>query len=137
MSLEKRIETLKEACGGYWGEVPGHPVEDWQLEVANGEVRCGYWRWAHDRLQEAGQYEGSPPDGLPKPPVRTEFLRVGDLVFWSDPLHSVASGHYRIEEINAEGFKIHEEGTGDVRTVAGHELELVGKHEPVQPEDAS
>jgi len=130
---EKAIK-LREEHGGEWGEHPDYPHEDWSVDAVNNDTRLGYWEWVADMLEArdgdgAGQYEDAESAGLPKPPVRTEFLRVGNLVFWSDPLHSVASGHYRIEEINAEGFKIYEEETGDVRTVAGHELELVGKHE--------
>ncbi|MDF0487780.1 hypothetical protein PX554_06530 [Sphingomonas sp. H39-1-10] len=30
---------------GIWGELAGHPVEDWQYEVANSDTRLGYWDW--------------------------------------------------------------------------------------------
>jgi len=130
--MEKRVNELAEEHGGHWGEHPDHPTSDWVLQVVDDDTRLGYWQWVYDRLENEEFAEEKDEDQEREEQRR---FKVDDLVFWSDPLHSVASGHYRIEEINAEGFKIHEEGTGDVRTVAGHELELVGKHEPVQPED--
>lgn len=38
----------------YWEPLPDHPLEDWQLEVANGDTRLGYWQWVEYR-QEADQ----------------------------------------------------------------------------------
>jgi len=37
--------TLSERYGGWWGEHPDYPVEDWQYMVANGDTRQGYWEW--------------------------------------------------------------------------------------------
>jgi hypothetical protein len=37
---------------GYWGEMPGHPVADWQYEVANNDSRRGYWEWVAARMAE-------------------------------------------------------------------------------------
>tara|TARA_R110002096_G_scaffold192444_2_gene374045 strand:+ start:1523 stop:1657 length:135 start_codon:yes stop_codon:yes gene_type:complete len=35
----------------HWDSIPGHPVEDWQYEVANGETRLGYAEWAEHRAE--------------------------------------------------------------------------------------
>lgn len=48
--MEQDIEALSEAHGGYWGEHPKHPLEDWQLQVANNETRRGYWEWVEAQL---------------------------------------------------------------------------------------
>ncbi len=37
---------------GYWDQDPRCPVEDWQLEVENGDTRKGYWSWVRSVLEE-------------------------------------------------------------------------------------
>jgi hypothetical protein len=29
----------------YWGEHPKATLEEWQIEVKNGDTRRGYWAW--------------------------------------------------------------------------------------------
>jgi hypothetical protein len=29
----------------YWADDPQHPVAEWQIEVADGDTRQGYWAW--------------------------------------------------------------------------------------------
>ena len=45
------IEALSEANGGYWGDHPLYPAEDWRLLVFNGESRRGYWEWVEAQLE--------------------------------------------------------------------------------------
>ena len=57
--MEAHIVKLANANGGHWGEHPKYPSEDWQLEVANGDCRLGYWEWIqslldHGLLEEDG-----------------------------------------------------------------------------------
>lgn len=33
----------------HWDEVPGHPVKDWRMEVANDNTRLGYLAWVKAR----------------------------------------------------------------------------------------
>lgn len=53
----KRLQDLEAARqladdnGGIWGEHPLHKVADWQLEVANGDTRAGYWDWVISELE--------------------------------------------------------------------------------------
>jgi hypothetical protein len=37
--------------GHYWDNDPDWPVEDWQLEVANGDTRRSYWEWVETQRQ--------------------------------------------------------------------------------------
>lgn len=46
-------DELRFAYGGPWGEHPEWPVSDWQIEVANGDTRRGYWEWVAANI-EAG-----------------------------------------------------------------------------------
>ena len=48
--MDKDIEKLSEEHGGYWGEHPEYPVEDWIADVANGDTRRGYWEWVEAKL---------------------------------------------------------------------------------------
>lgn len=50
MMDEQTINALADNNGGYWGEHPDHPVEDWQYEVRNGDTRLGYWQWVAARI---------------------------------------------------------------------------------------
>lgn len=50
---------LQNANGGYWGEHPDHPLEDWRTDVANNDTRKGYWEWV------ANMIEASNTDDLP------------------------------------------------------------------------
>lgn len=34
---------------GYWQEVPGHPMSDWQDEVYSGDTMLGYHHWCAAR----------------------------------------------------------------------------------------
>jgi len=45
---------------GIWGDLPGHPAEDWRYEVANGDTRLGYWDWVVNR-QEVAEILASTP----------------------------------------------------------------------------
>ena len=36
----------------YWGERPGHPIDDWKYEVRNDDTRMGYWEWVVAREEE-------------------------------------------------------------------------------------
>ena len=35
----------------HWDEQEGHPVTDWQLEVANDDTRLGYLAWVEARRE--------------------------------------------------------------------------------------
>jgi hypothetical protein len=48
---EAHIRKLIEGNGGFWGEHPGFPVEDWRNDVANGDTRMGYWEWVAAQLE--------------------------------------------------------------------------------------
>ena len=37
----------------HWEEQPGHPVEDWQAEVANRDTALGYLEWCEARRLNA------------------------------------------------------------------------------------
>lgn len=36
-----------EHHGGWWGEDPQFPVEDWMQAVREDSIRGGYWTWAY------------------------------------------------------------------------------------------
>ncbi|WP_194917721.1 hypothetical protein [Novosphingobium sp. NBM11] len=38
---------------GPWGEHPDHPVDGWKAEVANDNIRLGYWAWVASRADDA------------------------------------------------------------------------------------
>lgn len=38
----------------HWEEQPGHPVEDWQAEVANRDTALGYLDWVAARIEGDG-----------------------------------------------------------------------------------
>lgn len=40
--------------GGYWGEHPDFPVEDWQYGVRNDDTRQGYWEWVQAQIEVSG-----------------------------------------------------------------------------------
>lgn len=48
--MDNDIEKLSEEHGGYWGAHPDYRPEDWQLEVANGDCRRGYWEWVEAQI---------------------------------------------------------------------------------------
>ena len=37
--------------GSHWQTLEGYPVEDWRMEVANGDTLLGYWEWAHQQWE--------------------------------------------------------------------------------------
>jgi hypothetical protein len=41
----------------HWDDQPGLPVEDWQLEIANGDNRLGYLDWCDAQI-DCGALEG-------------------------------------------------------------------------------
>jgi hypothetical protein len=36
----------------YWGEHPKAPLDEWLIEVKNGDTRRGYWAWVRAVLEE-------------------------------------------------------------------------------------
>jgi len=52
-TLQQFIDDIMEAHGGFWGEHPDYPVEDWQHEVRNDDTRVGYWEWVVNRVDDA------------------------------------------------------------------------------------
>jgi len=58
----------------HWDEVPGHPVEDWRMEVINDDTRLGYVEWVKARESDAELEEESPQDSsTPIVKHRVEF----------------------------------------------------------------
>jgi hypothetical protein len=35
----------------HWDEAPGYPVENWELEVSQGETRQGYKDWVKSKME--------------------------------------------------------------------------------------
>lgn len=58
---DKDIERLANEHGGFWGEHPEQPVDDWKYEVENGDTQLGYWEWVQQRLEHEIP---SPPAGM-------------------------------------------------------------------------
>jgi len=57
-NLAARVQMLTPGDMDYWdNSVDDYPVQDWQLEVANGDTRQGYWEWVEARLEEAKEEE--------------------------------------------------------------------------------
>jgi len=79
--IEKHIAgvayDLKEAYGGTWGEHPAYPVADWQLDIANGDTRLGYWEWVAASLDMEGVE--LIPDEVTA--MRMELIRVASTLF--------------------------------------------------------
>lgn len=48
--LDLNLDELQEQHGGYWGEHPKFPVEDWVAAVVNEDTRQGYWEWVEPRV---------------------------------------------------------------------------------------
>ena len=48
------LDELQEQHGGYWGEHPKFPVEDWVAAVVNEDTRQGYWEWVESRVIDMG-----------------------------------------------------------------------------------
>lgn len=44
------VEELTEDHGGYWGEHPEYPLNDWKYEVENNDTRSGYWDWVYNKV---------------------------------------------------------------------------------------
>ena len=42
---------------GYWATMPGHPVEDWRLEVSDGYTREGYHDWIYNRMSDTDEVD--------------------------------------------------------------------------------
>lgn len=65
-------ESLKAATADrnmldMWAEIPGHPVTDWQAEVANCDTRRGYHDWVQARKEAAAtEAENARPASLPR-----------------------------------------------------------------------
>lgn len=38
-------QVLAARLGGNWAECEQYPVEDWRLQIENGDTRAGYWDW--------------------------------------------------------------------------------------------
>jgi hypothetical protein len=47
----ERFQRFKDSAS-HWGVCPGHPIEDWKHEIANGDTRLGYWQWAESRIEQ-------------------------------------------------------------------------------------
>ncbi len=41
---------LAASFGGWWGECPLCPKEDWTYAIAAGDTLLGYWQWVAERL---------------------------------------------------------------------------------------
>ena len=53
--------NVPRAGQDYWkDEDPDFPLSDWQMEVANGDTRSGYWEWAQAKHQSDYYAEGGP-----------------------------------------------------------------------------
>ncbi len=48
-------EFVNELFDDYWEEHPEVPFSDWQYEVANGDTRCSYWVYVHNKLTEEAE----------------------------------------------------------------------------------
>jgi len=48
--MDKDIEALADAHGGYWGEHPDYSVSCWKWAVTNEDTRLGYWEWVENQL---------------------------------------------------------------------------------------
>lgn len=53
MDNTAKLEQLKEAHGGHWGEHPEYPVTDWVFEASENGTRLGYWEWVQNKIDEA------------------------------------------------------------------------------------
>ncbi len=51
-TMSRAAQELSRAHGGYWGQHPVFTVDEWQLSVAGGATRQGYWEWALARELE-------------------------------------------------------------------------------------
>jgi hypothetical protein len=60
---EKPVD--RELYGGFWGEYPDFPREDWEYEVANEDTGLGYWEWVDNQIafaKEADTVEKTLPE---------------------------------------------------------------------------
>ena len=46
---EQGIFDRYQGKPSHWDEVPGWPVEDWQIEVSSDDTRLGYHEWARSQ----------------------------------------------------------------------------------------
>jgi hypothetical protein len=44
------VDSIMKKNGGYWGDHPNYPSDEWQDEIANGDTRLGYWEWVAKQL---------------------------------------------------------------------------------------
>jgi hypothetical protein len=52
-TLQSAPDALAEKSGGYWADgPPEHPVEDWKLQVRDGDTRMSYWEWVCSRMED-------------------------------------------------------------------------------------
>lgn len=52
LSVEELAEKYASGDGGYWGQHPVFPRQEWRKEVANDDTLLGYWAWVHHKLNE-------------------------------------------------------------------------------------
>ena len=43
--IDKDVQQIKSKYGGHWGEHPLFPLSRWRKEVAENNLRIGYWEW--------------------------------------------------------------------------------------------
>jgi len=55
MSGTEGLDKYIEGHGGWWGEDPEWPAQDWRYEVACGDTRRGYWEWAFHKKNEVAE----------------------------------------------------------------------------------
>jgi len=48
----KEIIRLMKQHGGYWGEHPDYPDNDWRREVQDENTRQGYWEWVFGNIED-------------------------------------------------------------------------------------
>jgi hypothetical protein len=58
--MSEDLEKLQEENGGYWGEHPKYPSEDWIADVVNTDTRRSYWEWVESKIANEG-VENCPP----------------------------------------------------------------------------
>ena len=50
--LELDEAELEMKYGGHEGEHPHYRLAPWQIEVAAGDTRCGYWDWVFNQITD-------------------------------------------------------------------------------------
>lgn len=54
-SRDLTVDSIREKCGGHWGECPGYPSDDWKYLVSNNETRLGYLEWILGSIEANGE----------------------------------------------------------------------------------